>query len=239
MGSTRLPGKVLMPIGNETVLGRLVCRLSRSSSIDAIVVATTYTERDAAIVEECRALGVPCVRGPEDDVLARFDSAARSVEADTVFRITSDCPLIDPGLVDEVADAFDREHADFACNVSPRTYPRGLDTEMFTMDTLTRLQQLARNPLHREHVTLFCYERPDLFRFASVTNDQNYSYHRWTVDTPEDLELVRAIYAHFEYRDDFTWKEALAFLERSPELMKINGHIQQKPLPTTASGLSI
>jgi spore coat polysaccharide biosynthesis protein SpsF len=228
-----------MSIGHETLLARVVRRLSQASSVDVVVVATTCAEKDVAIVKECRALGVPCIRGPEEDVLDRYHKAAKSAEAEVIIRITADCPLIDPNLVDAVASVFFRENADFACNVLSRTYPRGLDTEMITMESLARLQQLARESRHREHVTLFCYERPALFRIASVTNNRDYSYHRWTVDTPEDLELVRAIYAHFEYRNDFSWQDALDFLERSPELMKLNAHIQQKAAFTTASTLSI
>lgn len=239
MGSTRLPGKVLTPVGDETVLGRVVKRLFRAPDIDAIVVATTTGHGDDVIEQECERLRVRCFRGSEDDVLDRYYQAAKSQSADAVIRITSDCPLVDPRIVGQVQSAFVRERADLACNALPRTFPRGLDTEILTMDALTRAWQQARHPQHREHVTLFCYERPDLFRIASVANHHDYSYHRWTVDTPEDLELVRAIYAHFEYRDDFAWQDALDFLERSPELMKLNAHIQQKPLPAAASSLSI
>jgi len=228
MGSTRLPGKVLMPIGNETVLEKVVRRLSRASSIDVTVVATTQAKKDDVIVEECNRLGVQSFRGSEDDVLDRYYRAAEAVSADVVIRITSDCPLIDPEVVDEVASKFVRENADFACNALPRTYPRGLDTEIFTMDVLARLWQAAHEQRHREHVTLYCYEHRDLFQFVSVVNRRDWSHHRWTVDTPEDLELVRVVYEHFNYSNDFSWRDALAFLERSPQLMKLNAHIRQK-----------
>lgn len=239
MGSTRLPGKVLMSIGGETVLERVVRRVSLAKRVDAIIVATTATDRDEAIVRECERLRVQCFRGSEDDVLDRYYQAAKAASADVIVRITSDCPLIDPGVVDQVQSAFFRENADLCCNALPRTFPRGLDTEIVSMEALGRAWQLARQPEHREHVTLFCYERPDLFHLASVTNSHDYSYHRWTVDTPEDLELVRTICAHFQHRDDFTWQEALAFLDRSPELMKLNAHIQQKPVATVGRVLSI
>lgn len=235
MGSTRLPGKVLMPIGNQTVLGRVAQRLSRAKGIDAIVVATTTADKDDAVVQECERLHLRCFRGSEDDVLDRYYQAAMALSAGAIIRITSDCPLIDPEIVERVRSAFISENADLACNVLGRTFPRGLDTEILTMDALGRAWRQARHPQHREHVTPFFYERRDLFRFASVTHNHDYSYHRWTVDTPEDLELVRAIYAHFNYGDDFGWQEALAFLERSPELMKLNAHVQQKSALTMAS----
>ena len=138
MGSSRLPGKVLKDLGGETVLGRVVRRLRGSRQISNIVVATTTEATDEVIVAECDRLQVLCFRGSEQDVLDRYYQAAHANAAEAVVRVTSDCPLIDPKLVDETVEVFRDEHADYASNVSPRTYPRGLDTEVFTFDALDR-----------------------------------------------------------------------------------------------------
>lgn len=233
MGSTRLPGKVLMKIGNETVLGRVVRRLTRSKLIAEVVVATTPCRADDIIVDECEKLSVQCFRGSENDVLDRYYHAAETISAETIVRITADCPLIDPGLVDQVLRAFIERHADFACNVLPRTYPRGLDTEVFTRDALAKVVDQANQPYQREHVTPVFYERRDLFRLATVSGERAYSRYRWTVDTREDLELVRSIYERFDNEDDFGWKAAIELLELRPELAMLNAHVQQKQASPT------
>ena len=230
MGSTRLPGKVLMDLGGETVLCRVVRRLRRASMIQEVAVATTESARDEPIIEACRQLGVAYFCGPEQDVLDRYFRAVQQFGSDAVVRITSDCPLIDPELVDRVIDSLVEHHADFACNVLPRKYPRGLDTEVFTAEALKKAWQLSDQPHQREHVTSLFYERPDIFRHAPVCGEQDYSCYRWTLDTPEDLRLIRAIYSHFERSDDFGWREVLALMERLPELATLNAHIVQKPV---------
>jgi spore coat polysaccharide biosynthesis protein SpsF len=228
MGSSRLPGKVLMDLGGETVLSRVVRRLRRASRVHEIITATTESPRDAVIVEACDGLGVPCFRGSEQDVLDRYFRAAEKFGADAVVRITSDCPLIDPALVDEVIQCLVEQHADFACNVMPRTYPRGLDAEVFTVEALRKAWQISDQPHQREHVTPLFYERSDIFRFASVRGERDYSQYRWTLDTPEDLCLIRAIYGHFENGDGFGWRETVALMEWSPELANMNAHVVQK-----------
>src|SRR5712692_6172774 len=218
MGSTRLPGKVLMDLGGETVLSRVVRRLRRASRINEVVIATTDSQKDDAIVAACQQLKVAHFRGSEDDVLGRYLRAAERFQADSVVRITSDCPLIDPGLVDEVICAFVDQQADLACNELPRTFPRGLDAEVFTLEALRRANEISDQPHQREHVTPVFYERPDLFRLVGVRGQQDFSHYRWTLDTPEDLRLLRGIYAHIENRDDFGWREVIALMERFPDL---------------------
>jgi len=234
MGSTRLPGKVLMDLGRQTVLSRVVRRLARASRIDELVVATTGSARDEPIVEACKGLGVLCFRGSEEDVLDRYFLAAEKSEAGAVVRVTSDCPLIDPELVDAVIESFLEQHADFACNVMPRTYPRGLDTEVFTSEALRKAWEVSDQPHQREHVTPLFYERADIFRLATVQGEPDYSRYRWTLDTPEDLKLIRAIYRHFNDNDSFGWREAIALMEASPELVNMNAHIAQKAVRATA-----
>lgn len=228
MGSTRLPGKVLIDIGGRTALARVVRRLSRATLIDGVIVATSDLPADDAIVQECERLSIRCFRGSESDVLDRYYWAAKNFDADAVVRITSDCPLIDPQLVDETIRVFETQEADYASNVIPRTYPRGLDTEVFTAEALAWAWLEAREPHQREHVTPYLYEHPEIFKMASAIADEDFSHHRWTLDTPEDLDLIRAIYSRFDNRDDFSWRDVLALMEREPELSRLNAHIIQK-----------
>jgi spore coat polysaccharide biosynthesis protein SpsF len=234
MGSTRLPGKVLLDIGGETTLGRVVHRLSRAKLITEVTIATTESPADDAIVSEAKRLGVRCFRGSEQDVLARYQGAAEAFAADVVVRVTSDCPLIDAQLADDVIRKFLDEGAAFACNVWPRTYPRGLDTEVFASAAMKDMVKLAGQPHQREHVTPWFYEHRDEIRFLSVHGDADHSSHRWTLDTPEDLQLIREIYQRFDNRMNFGWREILARIERSPELCEINAHIVQKSIRESA-----
>jgi spore coat polysaccharide biosynthesis protein SpsF len=228
MGSSRLPGKVLKDLGGETVLGRVVRRLQRSRHISKIVVATTTGPADEVIVAECDRLEVLCFRGSEHDVLDRYYQAAHEKAAEAVVRVTSDCPLIDAKLVDETVEVFRNRHADYASNVFPRTYPRGLDTEVFSFDALDRAWREAREAHQREHVTPYLYEHPQIFKLASLSGAADYSRYRWTLDTREDLELLRAIYSRFHGRDDFSWQEVLRLMEREPELAELNSQVLQK-----------
>ena len=228
MGSTRLPGKVLMDVGGATVLSRVINRLSRTMRITQIVIATTNRSADDAIVVEANRHRVSCFRGSEQDVLSRYLGAAQAFQADAVVRITSDCPLIDPEVVDRVIAGGVDADADFASNCIQRTYPRGVDTEVFTMDALCRAIAVSDQPHQREHVTSVFYERPDLFRAHSVAADHDYTRYRWTLDTPEDLALIRAIYSHFDSRDDFSWRDVVDLMQGKPELAEINSHVTQK-----------
>jgi spore coat polysaccharide biosynthesis protein SpsF len=228
MGSTRLPGKVLMNLCGETVLARVVQRLRRATLIDCIVVATTNRPSDDVIVRECNSLQVACLRGSETDVLDRYWQAAQWFGAEVIVRVTSDCPLIDPELADETIRAFLRQPFDYASNALERTYPRGLDTEVFPIAALERAWREANKPYEREHVTPYIYEHPELFRLLSIRAERDYSAYRWTLDTPEDMQLMQAIYARFADRDNFGWREILALMEREPELATLNSLVQQK-----------
>jgi spore coat polysaccharide biosynthesis protein SpsF len=228
MGSSRLPGKILMDLGGETVLSRVVRRLQRSREIDRIVVATTTMPADEIIVRECERLQVDDFCGSRDDVLDRYYQAAHLYEAEVVVRITSDCPLIDPELVDQTIRLFQDKRADYASNVVTRTYPRGLDAEVFTLAALDRASGEASQPHQREHVTPYLSEHPEMFRLASLSGTVDYSRYRWTLDTPEDLELLRIIYSRFENREDFRWQDVIALMGREPALAEINSQILQK-----------
>ena len=230
MGSTRLPHKVLMDLGGETVLARVIRRLSRSRMVAELIVATTDSSADDAIIRECRRLDVPYFRGSEHDVLDRYYQAARAAVAESVTRITSDCPLIDAELVDDTVRTFVEQQADYASNVFPRTYPRGLDAEVFSMAALDRVWRQAREPHQREHVTPYFYEHPEMFKLAFTRNESDYSAYRWTLDTAEDLELIRNIYDRFGNQDNFGWREVVMLMQREPELAELNTHVIQKSL---------
>jgi spore coat polysaccharide biosynthesis protein SpsF len=230
MGSSRLPGKVLCDLHGKTMLARVVSRVRRAHAIDEVLVATTDCSADDVVAQECRRCSVPVFRGNEDDVLDRYLRAAQWTNADVIVRITSDCPLIDPEIVDKTVRAFLAERGDYASNVMVRTYPRGLDTEVMTVPALQRAWSDADQMYQRAHVTPYIFEHPEIFKLLSVTGDADYSQHRWTVDTPEDLEFVRTIYTRLENRLEFLWRDVLALLASEPELMQLNRLVQQKAL---------
>jgi spore coat polysaccharide biosynthesis protein SpsF len=234
MSSTRLPGKVLLDLAGEPMLARVVERTRRARRIDRVLVATTVEPEDEPIVELCRSRGWNVSRGSRDDVLDRYYHAALADGADPIVRITSDCPLIDPAIIDRVVERLGRRDetanaADYASNINPRrTFPRGLDVEAFSFEALSAAWREDREATGREHVTPFLYRHPERFRIALLESDRPAAAsHRWSVDTPEDYELLRRIYAHFGNRD-FDWLDILALLEQHPDWCEINGHIAQK-----------
>jgi spore coat polysaccharide biosynthesis protein SpsF len=228
-GSTRLPGKVLAEIHGHPMLWHVVQRTGAAETVDEVVVATTTEPADDAIAAFCREHGVGCFRGSEEDVLDRYYRAACEHDAEAVVRITSDCPLIDPDIVDRTVRGFLEERPDYASNCVVRTYPRGLDTEVMTFGALDRAWREATKPYQRAHVTPYIYESEGRFRILSVTGDKDYSGYRWTVDTPEDLEFVRAVYSHFG-NARFLWRDVVRLIEQKPELAEINRSVAQKAL---------
>ena len=230
-GSTRLPGKVLLPLLAEPLLVHVVRRVSRASLVDTTVVATTTLPNDDPIVDLATRAGWLVARGSEMDLLERYLGAARAHEAERVVRITSDCPLIDPGVIDEVIAALDAGGADYASNtLEPRTFPRGLDVEAMTMAALEEAGREDHDPASREHATPYLYRHPERFRLTGVRLPVDLSAHRWTVDRQEDYELVRRIYDGLG-RDDFAWREALALVEANPGWSALNRHVEQKIVP--------
>lgn len=228
MGSTRLPGKVMMGLAGEPMLARVVSRTRRAESLNDTVVATTTDPADELITELCEGRGYPCFRGSSDDVLDRYYQAALKYEADAVVRVTSDNPLVDPAVIDDVVGAFAEAEADGASNdLPPRTYPLGLGVEVVSMDALRRAWNEGRDSASREHVTYYIIEHPALFRLLAVRNPTDCSALRWTVDTAEDLAFVRKIYDHFGH-DRFSWQEALALVNAHPEWRELNRNIRQK-----------
>lgn len=231
MGSTRLPGKVLMDLAGEPVLARCLARLGRARRLTQVAVATTTLAADQAIVNWCAAAGVACLRGHPDDLLDRYHQAALELKADVVVRCTSDCPIADPDLVDRVVGEFLAADppADYASTRLPEyLFPRGLDTEVMSMAALERAWREDTNLAWREHVTPYIYFTPDRFRILGVPClEGDFSRYRLTVDTPEDLALMRLIFGHFGH-DRFTWREAVELLRARPEWTRINAEIRQK-----------
>ena len=230
MGSTRLPGKVLRDLAGKPMLARVLERVRRAGSVDETIVATSDLPGDDPLADWLAAGRHACFRGSEQDVLARFAGAAAQTGADAIVRITADCPLIDPGVMDDVVAAFraGQPGLDYASNVLPRrTFPRGLDTEIFTRTALETCAREAADASSREHVTPFIYRHPERFRLHGIEADADYSDHRWTVDTPEDFELIEKIYRALGDAE-FSWKDVLRLLAKNSEWSEINRHIAQK-----------
>ncbi len=236
MGSTRLPGKVLRLLGDTTVLGHVIRRCRCVDNLDVVVVATTTAEKDAAIVSTAEKEGALVFRGSEEDVLDRYYNAARDAGAEVVVRITSDCPLLDPSVVRALVQRYVAGQdlappVDYVCNTLERTFPRGLDAEVFSSAALERAWRMAALPAEREHVTPYIYRHPELFRCENYRNPADLSSLRWTLDTEDDWRLLEAIFAElYVPGTQFSTSEVLGLLERRPELTALNAHVEQKSL---------
>ena len=223
MGSTRLPGKVLKMVCNKPLLWHIVSRLHHSKKIDRLVVATSTNQLDNDVDAFCREQDILCFRGSEEDVLDRYYNAGKRYAAQAVVRITADCPMIDPTVLDEIVEAYQQTGCDYVSNTLTRTYPDGLDVEVFSFKALEKAWQEARLASEREHVTPYIWKNQDRFKIHHVKGKMDQSSQRWTVDEPEDLEFVRRIYCHL-YRPGqiFLMRDVLELLERKPKLRQIN-----------------
>lgn len=236
MGSSRFPGKVLKKVLDKPLLEYQLERLRRVRLAHDIVIATTTDPKDDAIVTACQIWGVHVYRGSEEDVLSRYYETARLHHADVVVRITADCPLIDPRVVDDVIRRYleQAELVDYVSNTLQRSYPRGMDTEAFSFEVLEEAYFEASQAPEREHVTPFIYRHPERYRLANVIYASDQSHHRWTVDTPEDFQLIeRILQSIYPKNPYFTLEDVLDLLTDHPEWIKINSHIQQKELGLT------
>lgn len=230
MTSTRLPGKILKQVGGEPMLKQQIKRLRQCESVDEIVIATTVNAADDAVVELAEAENLSFFRGDEFDVLGRYVGAAEQANADVVVRVTADCPLIDPQVTDSIINELIKHAADcdYASNTFERTFPQGLDVEAFFLDTLLRANRLGKSPAAREHVTVAIYsEKPDLFLCRSVADTEDNSDLRLTVDTENDLELIRRLYDELDLTARVaSYREIIAHLRANPELIRINEGIK-------------
>jgi spore coat polysaccharide biosynthesis protein SpsF len=229
-GSTRLPGKILEPIAGLPLLAWVVERLKLAQSLDQVVVATSLAKGDDAVEALGQKLGFEVFRGSEEDVLGRFAGAVEAFKFDHVLRVCGDSPFVDAGLVDVLVSAYLAADVDYASNIGQRSYPRGLDAEVFSAESLRRVASLAKAPYERAHVTPFYYQNADEFRLLNLPGPSDYSRHRWCVDEPQDLVFMRALAKRLGGRRDFCWTEALAVVEADDDLAAMNAAVEQKKL---------
>jgi spore coat polysaccharide biosynthesis protein SpsF len=228
VSSSRLPGKVLKPILGRPMLRLQLDRLRRARSLDGLIVATSIDSSDDPIERLCAEAGIGCFRGSLDDVLDRFYRAALPFNPHHIVRLTGDCPLIDPELIDRLVEFYLAGDFDHAGNAVEPMFPDGLDAEVLRFATLEYAWRHASLPSHREHVTLFVHRQPERFRIGSLKNDVDLSHLRWTVDEPEDFELVRRIYeALYPRNPEFTTDDILRLLKERPELSTLNVGIRR------------
>ena len=236
MGSSRLPGKVLKCIDGRPMLSYQLERLRRTTRAHGLVIATTDNPIDDDIVRFSYRERVDCFRGSENDVLSRFYGAAIKVGADCIVRVTADCPLIEPSLVDLAVGRYldTGKCYDYVSNMLEPTWPYGMAVEVFSIGALTEAHAEASAPAEREHVTPFIYWRPKRYRLGSMTMTPNFNHHRWTVDTGEDFELIsRILQSLYTHNPTFTMTDVLAILRANPDWSEINADVQQRrAIPT-------
>ncbi len=226
MNSTRLPGKVMKKINSYPIIELIIERLKFSKKIDEIILATTKNEEDDFLSEHASSLGVKVFRGSEKNVLDRFYKAAKKNNLDCIVRITADCPLVDPWLVDQIIKEFLKSDYDYISNAIEPTYPDGLDCEVFNMKALEKSWKEATSQHQKEHVTPYIYET-DNFRIKNFSSKKDFSNLRWTVDENIDLLVIKNIYTYFSPRIDFNWEEVIDLYNKNPDLFKDNLNIKR------------
>jgi len=228
MGSTRLPGKVLKKVLNKTLLEYQIERVKRAKTIDEIIIATTTKESDNPIVELCEHLSVPYYRGSEEDVLSRYYESATQFNVDVIVRLTSDCPIIDPYIIDKVV-LYYLDNLPKYDYVSNSEYPRGMDTEVFSTTIIEEVNKKARKEYEREHVTPYIYLNPERYSLGKIVGSKDLNKYRLTVDTTEDFELIENIITElYPQNKNFTINDILSLFRKKTELIHINKHIKQK-----------
>jgi spore coat polysaccharide biosynthesis protein SpsF len=231
MTSSRLPGKILLPILGKPMLELLIERLQMAKLLDQIVVATTQNPTDDVVEHLTHSINVGCFRGSENDVLDRVLRAAHANEADVIVEITGDCPLIDPTVLDQVIRIYQIKNVDYVSNVLQKTFPHGMETQVFSTAVLEKVAQLTQDPIDHEHVSLYIYEHPEIFSLFNVSSDlpEKYWDLRLTVDTPEDFQLIKEIYKLlYPQNPAFTLYDIVDLLEKRKDLIELNHKIQQK-----------
>jgi glutamate-1-semialdehyde aminotransferase/spore coat polysaccharide biosynthesis protein SpsF (cytidylyltransferase family) len=234
MSSTRLPGKVLAEIEGRPLLAILLTRLSFAKHLDEIIVATSNLESDDAISDLVTSMGIQVYRGSIDDVRSRFIGAASKTKADCIVRITGDCPLTDPKIVDTAIEKFKLTNSDYVSNVNPPTFPDGLDVEVFSVSALRQAVSYSKSKEDIEHVTPFLRSRS--FPQDNLALEKNLSGIRWTVDTAADMNVVRNIFSYFAPKLDFTWTEVLDLYKHRPELFEENSLISRNEGSSIGTG---
>lgn len=233
MASSRLPGKILKDVLGKPMLERMIERVKRSKLIHDVVVATTVDPGDQITEDACKAMGARCFRGSNDDVLLRVLEAAKANQADLIVELTGDCPLIDPGIIDQVIQLYLDHDYDYTSNLLDRSFPRGTEVQVFSVKVLDEVNRITQDPADHEHVSLYIYEHPEKFKLGTLSAPPEFVRPgiRLTVDLPQDLELIRQVYQRlYPAKPDFSLRDILALLDTDPALAQINGSIQQKPV---------
>ena len=235
MGSSRLPDKVMKNIGNTPMIGVLISRLSRACTVDEVVVATSEEQNNVSLTKYVESIGFRVVSGSEVDVLARFFDAMNQTRADVIVRITGDCPLVDPGIVDAAVQKFLKGDFDYLGNVCTPSFPDGLDVEVFHAAALKYAHENARSSFEREHVTPYL-RNSKKFKCGKLVNNEDLSLLRWTVDEASDLKVIRHIFEHFSPNIFFSWKDVLKLKSMKPDIFKLNAKIKRNEGATMNKG---
>lgn len=230
MGSSRLPGKIIKPLGESVVLNYVVSRCNQVENIDKVIVATSTLPQDDAVEKWCAKNGVDCFRGSEDDVLARYYESARPFKPDYVIRVTADCPFVDYELAGDIIAKMKEHPSDIL--LLEGSLPRGLAVEMISFSALEYIYKNGHEPRHREHVTYYAYEYPQQFKSTKITVpvEKQHPELRITLDTEEDYKLCQAIAEHFQGDKLVSAEKVIRYLLNHPEIAKLNAHIEQKPV---------
>ena len=236
MGSTRLPGKIMMNIRDKPLLYYVINQIRHSKKINKVVIATTDTLQDDQIVKFVNLHDIEIFRGTEEDVLDRYYQCAKKYKSDVIVRITSDCPLIDPNLIDKCIVEFQNNNYDYFSNINKKEdekwtyhlsgFPLGFAVEVFTFDTLENAWKNAKKNFDREHVTQYILDNPELFNIGNMENSNDYSDIRLAVDHQIDFDLVKNVIEHFPVNEIFTMEKIAIFLNQNPQLKQMNSHLQ-------------
>ena len=233
-GSTRLPNKIFADIDGKPLLWHVVNRLTYVKSIDEIIIATTTNPADDRIEEWCSEQNVKCYRGSENDVLNRYYEASVANPSDVVVRITADDPFKEPSVIDKVITTLIEDGYDLVTDNFPPSFPEGLDCEAFTFDVLRTMEMSTQDSFEREHVTQYVYHNPDKFRIGNVSSGTNLSHYRWTIDSEEDYQMVKAVYGNRDKdaQGILLMDEILSILKKNPEIAEINSTVKRSAMYT-------
>lgn len=222
MGSTRFPGKMMADLDGEPVIWHVLDRVKKAKLVDKVILATSKDNKNDILEKESKKNGVIVFRGSEEDVLDRFYQTAKKHNAKIIVRITGDCPLIDPEIIDETINFFKDNNCDYASNTNPPTYPDGMDVEVFSVNSLETAWKNAKLKSEREHVTLYIRNNEDNYKIENLENDQDLSHYRLTLDEKEDLIVIQKILKKLKDKTNFGLSDIVKVIESNPEILEIN-----------------
>lgn len=237
MGSTRLPGKVLMDIGGKPAILQVYDRVKRSTKIADVWIITTLQESDDPLVDLCKEKNIRVFRGSENDVLERYYEAAKQAGAEGVIRITGDCPLMDYEVIDTLLETFETGEYGYVSNVHPPTFPDGIDVEIFTFAALEKAWKEATLTSEREHVTPYIWKHPEIFKMKNILCEEDLSSYRWTLDTPEDLDFLRLVIEECNKQNEYcNYKKVREIVDAHPEWKTLNEKFERNEGYTKSVG---